>query len=245
VPGAPDGVSSYIEDRFLKLTDQRANEALQLLLADRMGEMDEALRSGWARFIMTQLQRTPQKIEWLLNAWNASFDPRTSPAAAEYEKMRRPTDPETFDEYLRLNAERLRTIGATQMLQAVMDLPSTGTHLVRMAWTIVKFERARFYLLTSDRPVIISNGLLKPDSYVVLPIAPNKLFLATNDERFVPRLIGSNLESLIRRSNDFVVSQAHTYVYGTDASQLRFVENRLGRRKPQLITSNLVPIENL
>ena len=55
--------------------------------------------------------------------------------------------------------ERLRTVGATQMLQAVMDLPNLGNHLVWMQWTIGTFKNAPFGLLTSDRPVIISNGL--------------------------------------------------------------------------------------
>lgn len=239
VPGAPNGISTYIEDQFLKLSDQRANDALQLLLTNRMNDMDEVLRSGWARFIMTQLQRTPQKVAWLLNAWNSGFDPESSAAADEYPKLRGPNDPATFDEYVRLNAERLRAVGATKMLQAVMDLPNTGTHLVRMVWTIATFREERFELLTSDRPVIISDGLLKPDSHVVIPIAPDRLFIATNSKEVVPHLIGPNPKSLIQRCNDLVVRQAHTYAYGTDASQLRFIENRLGHGTPQLLTSNL------
>jgi hypothetical protein len=33
----------------------------------------------------------------------------------------------------------------------------------------------------------------------------------------------------MRVMNEFVANRARTYVWGRDASQLRFVENRLGR----------------
>ena len=93
VPGAPEEIISYIEDRFLKISDQRANDALQYLLTDRLDELDADLRSGWARFIMSQLQRTPQKVAWLLKVWNSNFDPTLGVAAKEYDKYRRAEAP--------------------------------------------------------------------------------------------------------------------------------------------------------
>ena len=237
VPGATRIAWSYIEDHFLKLSDQRANDALQYLLTDRLSEMDGDSRSGWARFMMSQLQRTPQKVAWLLNSWNERYQPKLD--QGEYEKIRRPEDPSTIEEYLEKNTDRLRAIGATQLLQAVMDLPRFGDHLVGMEWTVGTFQNYRHDLLTSDRPVIVSNGMLKPDSFVIVPIAPDRLFVAANNEILAKRMAADDPQLVISRCNDLVARQAHTYVYGRNDAQLRFVENRLGRGTPQLITSRL------
>jgi hypothetical protein len=58
------------------------------------------------------------------------------------------------------------------------------------------------------------------------------LFLATNNietEQMV-RTIDPGI--LMAQINDRVASQARRYVWGNDNRQLRFVENRLGRKWP-------------
>jgi hypothetical protein len=217
VEGAPAEIKSYIEDYFLAQTDQLGHDALQYFLN---GEVDisHELRSGWTRFVMSLLQRTPQKIEWLLDNWNRGYDAS-------------------------LGTERTvtRALSTMQMLQSVMDLPQTGAKINGMIWNVVTFSDAYFNLLTSDRPVIISNGLRMPESHIIVPIGPQRLFVAGNSEAFVKSLQALNTQTLISSCNNTVARQAHTYVYGEDDSQTRFVENRLGRGKPQLIVSDIKP----
>jgi Protein of unknown function (DUF4238) len=217
VDGAPPEVRSYIEDHFLLRTDQLAHDALQWLLCDRLG-MPGDLRSGWTRFIMSMLQRTPEKITWLLEHWYKDFDAKIG-----------------IDDPIR---KAVTTIG---MLQKVMDLPQTGEKINGMLWNVVSYSNVRFPVLTSDRPVIISNGLLRDDSHVIVPIGPERLFVAGNSETFVASLKSLDPEELIFRCNETIVLQSHTYVYGRDDQQLRFIENRLGRSKPQLITRDINP----
>ena len=215
VEGAPAELRSYLEDHFLARTDQLADEALQRFRSDMLDVSDD-LRSGWTRFIMSLLQRTPQKIAWLLDRWNRDMDAK-------------------------LGAENhdVRAITTMQMLQNIMDLPQTGAKINSMIWNLVSYTDARFSLLTSDRPVIISNGLLKPDSHIIVPIGPERLFVAANSAEFVNYLKSLPPQKLISDCNDVIAKQAHTYVYGEDDSQRRFVENRLGRGKPQLITHDI------
>jgi hypothetical protein len=215
VDGAPREIKSYVEDHFLARTDQLAHDALQCFLNGQL-DLSDDLRSGWTRFVMSLLQRTPQKIAWLLDNWNRDMDVKVGPEKTV-----------------------ARAITTMQMLQSVMDLPQTGTKINGMTWNVAYYADARFNLLTSDRPVIMSNGLLKPESYVIVPIGPERLFVAANSESFVNQLKSLDSQQLISTCNNTIALQAHTYVYGEDDSQARFVENRLGRGKPQLIVSDI------
>jgi hypothetical protein len=58
------------------------------------------------------------------------------------------------------------------------------------------------------------------------------LFLATNNIETEQRIQTIDAAIMMAQINDRVVSQARKYVYGTNSSQLRFVENRLGRKWP-------------
>jgi len=208
---APPDVRSYVEDQFLLRVDQIANDALQCLLKSDL-DLSDDLRSGWTRFIMSLLQRNPQKIAWLLENWKTQYEcniESSNPAVVGVQRLR--------------------------MLQNVMDLPMTGDKINKMLWNVVTYEGATHHVLTSDRPVIMTNGLIKPDAHIIVPIGPERLFVAANTAELVDRLKAMPAKNLIRACNETVVWQSHTYVYADDDRQLRFVENRLGRGKPQLI----------
>jgi Protein of unknown function (DUF4238) len=107
-----------------------------------------------------------------------------------------------------------------------------GEHLNKMLWTVVWFDRPRRTLLTSDRPIIMTNGLVEPDHHLAIPIGPRALFVAATTELTERMLRGSNPRRLLEHVNDRMASQAVRYVWGVDDGQLRFVENRLGRMIP-------------
>ena len=107
-----------------------------------------------------------------------------------------------------------------------------GGHLNQMRWSIVTFKNARHTLLTSDRPIIMTNGLVKPRDHLAIPIGPLALFVGTNIEESDNIIRNMNPRALMAQVNDRVASQAKTFVYGADDGQLRFVANRLGRMAP-------------
>lgn len=78
----------------------------------------------------------------------------------------------------------------------------------------------------------MTNGLMKPRDHLALPIGPLSLFVATNTAESEDIIKGVDPGDLMGQVNDRVASQARRYVYGTDDSQLRFVANRLGQKKP-------------
>jgi hypothetical protein len=47
---------------------------------------------------------------------------------------------------------------------------------------IITFKNERFPLLTSDRPIIMTNGLVGRHNHLSIPIGPRMLFVATNNK---------------------------------------------------------------
>jgi hypothetical protein len=78
----------------------------------------------------------------------------------------------------------------------------------------------------------MSNGLSVPDAHIVLPISPRRLCIATNNDDTFQAIAENTADELTYKMNNQVTQQAYKFVYGTDASQLRFVANRLGERVP-------------
>jgi hypothetical protein len=77
-----------------------------------------------------------------------------------------------------------------------------------------------------------TNGLIGPEDHLALPIGPRMLFVATNNIETENKLRMIDTAIMMTQVNDRVASRARRYVYGADNKQLRFVENRLGRRWP-------------
>ena len=97
-------------------------------------------------------------------------------------------------------------------------------------WQTTTVNHAKYPLLTSDRPIIMTNGLNLPDAHIVLPISPRRLFIATKNEESFRYFLEMNPRALAEAVNNQVSQQARKFVFGSDDSQLKFVANRLGKR---------------
>jgi hypothetical protein len=140
-------------------------------------------------------------------------------------------DPETYEEFLAKNEHPAARVSATS-LQAQIDNPEVGTQLNKMQWSLVTFTDMKHSFLTSDRPIIMSNGLAKKYDHLVIPISPSKLFVAVNNKETNAVIKNMGEQELSRQVNHRVAIQSRKFVYGINDSQLRFIENRLGKMEP-------------
>ena len=62
----PPALADSLENRFLKRADDLASQALLHFLKDDVN-LDVETMSGWSRFILTLLHRTPEAMERLTN----------------------------------------------------------------------------------------------------------------------------------------------------------------------------------
>jgi hypothetical protein len=188
-------------------------------------------RSAWSRFIISLMLRNPEYVARLGAEVVGFFDPTSDELNSKYRKIKRPQDPDTYEEYITKNGHPAGLTSAIAM-QTIIDSPRMGGYLNQMRWSVVTFKNPKHALLTSDRPIIMTNGITKSRDHLALPICPLSLFVATNTIESESIIRSIDPRDLMQQINERVASQARRYVYGTDDSQLRFVANRLGQRKP-------------
>jgi Protein of unknown function (DUF4238) len=102
--------------------------------------------------------------------------------------------------------------------------------LVAMQWRTKLLTSASRTMLTSDRPVIMTNGFAHHEGHVAIPLSPTTLFVATRNAQTYSKINAMSDDLTVKAVNSKVCEQAVDYVYGVDDRQLRFVANLLGRR---------------
>jgi Protein of unknown function (DUF4238) len=210
ISGADDAIAKYLEGCFLNLADSRAAKALDMLEAGRMGLMDGRQRSAWSRFMMRLLHGTPEAVD--------RFSAKVKDILSA-----------NFAQFADDKAHVART--TVWSLQTLMDSKLVGDHLNSMAWGVLRLQSS-YPLLTSDRPLLMTNGISGPGKHLGMPIGPRLLFIAADDPAEVRQLARQDHDALIKLTNDRVVRQARKFVWGLDDTQLRFVERRLGEMLP-------------
>jgi Protein of unknown function (DUF4238) len=220
----PDAdVVNAIEDMFLKPSDGIASEALQSLLREVPFTHPQRMRHAWTRFIMSLLIRYPEAIAEMKKQLRQNVEKM-------YEKTRKPDEPETFAEFeAKAGTNDLARMHGKLMMDLMLD-SRMGRLIIDMHWGVISFTSYKRELLTSDRPVV-SNQFPISANHMCLPISPTMLFVACATEKAQNEFRAMDAGHVMKVMNEFVASRAHTYVWSRDDSQLRFVENRLGKGK--------------
>jgi hypothetical protein len=240
IPGVPAHDAQYLENVFFKFTDNYAAIALRVLLSDPPWQLTPEIRSAWSRFLMSLVVRNPESVGKHRAAAESLFKTVLPKMEADYSKHRAASDPETYLEYASLHSGNIPGRIFARLLQSVIDSQFSGTRLNSMRWIVLYDPHPKNLILTSDRPVVMTNGLDRPNGQILLPISPHHVFVATNNvdtENYI-RTVWRNRQ-LIPQINDRVALQSRKYVYGYSDAQLSFVSSRLG----QAWTAD--PLENL
>ena len=232
VSGMEPGLRSVLEDIVFKRTDQHANDALAFMLANSDGtaEMPPKLRNGWSRFLMSLMHRGPEQLAALKAKCQTTIEEHLAGLEYTCAKQRQPSDPETYAEMRAAVAHDVEHKAWALVLESAVDNPQVGTFINAMHWTIVTVRNPEWSILTSDRPLHMTNGLDHAEAYIILPVGPTDIFIAVNTPGMVRRIAETEPRGLVKEINAKVVGQAVRYVYETDDAQLRFVEKRLCRR---------------
>jgi hypothetical protein len=222
-PAIPEDLAEQVERKFMGTVDRLAKDALDILLNNTNVKWNDKTRSAWARFVNGLIFRVPERVasarKFLQEFWQADFDGRK----ARYDAQKRPGDPEYVD-YIpeAVNRETL------EFLMIQIDDKRIGTLLGRMRWRTLDVTPVGRSLFTSDRPVIMSNGLGYDHSYLLLPLSPNRLFLATNTQAMEHYFANSlTRRELVKKCNRHVVRRAQKYAWNVDDSELEFVRKHL------------------
>jgi hypothetical protein len=230
--------ASHLEHRFFMQGDDIAAHVLAIFEADPSVQMDVDTRSGWSRFIMSIINRAPDEVKKFSRVVADGIDSMMDLLRAEYERTRETANTETFESFSARTMPEYKSQMTATLLQSIMDSSRVGKHLNQMRWTILK-PVSSYTFLTSDRPIIMTNGIARPDGHLAIPIGPRRLFVAANERTTIDGLLTLRSGDLIKAVNNLVVKQARRFVIGIDGSQLRFVENRFGAKIPSSPTEGI------
>ena len=137
-------------------------------------------------------------------------------------------DPPTLIEWVEQNAPEILDNYGKQLLPGIITHQETGDTLIRMRWWTVGVTNNFPDLLTGDRPVYMSHGVLDDRCFIAVPLSPRFIFFATRAQSTFDSVMSHGIRA-VKSLNNLIVSQAEKNVYGAHNRHLRFVENRLAR----------------
>jgi len=229
VEGVPDDIAQDFEKRFMHLVDTDASRALEKIVAGETDNWPPALRSAWARFIMSLLFRNPEAVAeirgHIVNMWAEGI----KALQEDYAARRRPGDPETFEEFLAKREPNAAQIGAANFLADVIDNDKVGDTIFKMQWARIDLSKSKHQLLTSDRPIDMPLGLADPNAYIAIAVSPKILFVAAHHMDVANALRKAKPTEVVKKYNERVIQQARKYVWGSTDSQLAFVRGHFGK----------------
>jgi Protein of unknown function (DUF4238) len=222
IPSLPPDQAERFETVILKKVDSRAAEALQKLLSDYRTPWDLKLRSAWTMFLLSVITRNPEAIDRAIRYMQDTTSSAAEKSRKLYDAEKGPHDP-PFEEFVVLESKH----SALQAILEILNNKQLGIHINKMSWTVHVLKNLRYPLMTSDRPLITTNGIGLPESYVVMPISPSAVFLAVNDPSALTGIQSLTHSEFAELVNLTVVNNAVKYVWATDESQLGFIRKHM------------------
>lgn len=223
LPGVSDQMAELVEREFLKSIDDIASYALLKLLRKDLDRDDwsSVMRSAWSRFIIGVLIRSPKSVAEIKSRMFDGFPEMWE--NLRIKQLEENQDKPPLAEFNPLQVER----GGLLALQGFIDNPKIGGFLNNMSWSVLDVARSQERFLTSDRPIVMTNGLALDSGHVAVPLSPTMLFLATNNEKTTQSIHRMPVREVVRACNKQVVRNAAKYVWAHNESQSALVKAQL------------------
>jgi hypothetical protein len=178
VPNVPEHMAEVIEDIFMKKMDDLAYASLCDLIENNLDGWTIARKEAWSRFIVGLLLRNPENLERIKVEVGRYVTENYDAWKIEYEAIRTDAD-KPFTQLDALNIGKVTLYALQKFIENKWLLNNVSA----ITWGMVDVRGTKYRLVTSDRPVVRTNGLDKPDSHLAIPLSPTRLFIATNNDQ--------------------------------------------------------------
>ncbi|WP_392714257.1 DUF4238 domain-containing protein [Rhizobium ruizarguesonis] len=228
LPGATEETKQNVEKAFMAFVDNEAVKARDMMLAGQIPS-DPKTREAWTRFVLSMVFRNPEEMPKFKERFREELLRQDPKIQAEYEKQKEPDDPETFEQWLMTNRpERVERYAILLMTKLVQR--ENVNYLFRtMHWRVIDTSGVVRRLMTSDRPIMMSSGMVHYTGHFALPISPTKLFLACTALAFADEFCAMPASKIVREINKIVVGQGRKFVYALDSAYLAEVRQQMGK----------------
>lgn len=233
--------SDRIESQLLGLIDQKAAGVLRAARSGATSVFTEEDKAALASFVTSLLVRSPESIGALragVSRWWRAERPETQEIYAA--TVWRPGMPESVDDALALLDQGAEGDGEDRFFASV--LPELLAHqrikefLCTMYWRVIHMPKLAPPLLTSDQPLIMTNGLSHSNGHLAFPISPRAFLMAARSGVRMGKILrSSNLARVAERSNLLVVQRARKFAFAHDEASRPFVELHFGKSPIQAV----------
>jgi len=157
----------------MKQIDQRACDILEKIEKYGTKSLTVENRLFFATFLISIMQRSPEKLKELSLKADGVYQEIFANLREAYPTRKSDADPATFDEFFQATTdaghiERHKAL----LIQDAILLPRSAHLISSFHWGICSISQYEHKLLTSDRPIVMSNGLGHPDGYMAFPLGP-------------------------------------------------------------------------
>lgn len=238
--GLPEELANLFEREFTRPVDGAAAGAMHKLM-NKQSQTDITGQEGyaWARFIVTLMMRMPDDVRKMKHFIKENWFTDLPFLEAAFKASKMPGSPRTKQDYLDLLGPWFFERSAMILLGRVMQNNDIIDAIGSMDWTITRTDGVRREFLTSDRPLIITNELFSEQAHIVLPVGPNRVFIATRKRGFYRQLMNRPPKDFITAVNKHLVNNATDYVYGRTDGALGFIQKEMGKNRQSTFVDRL------
>jgi hypothetical protein len=221
MPGVADEFAEVIEESFFKRLDDKAAYAHQKMLNKDFGGMTLAMREAWTLFILSIIMRSPKMVSDFLQEIIKDL-PEQWPEIQKRWAEEHPGE-EVLADFNPTTAKQYSLVS----LRRFIANDAIGTLIINMVWGTFELAKSGERLLTSDRPIVMTDGLGYTDSHLAIPLSPTMLFLAANNQETIDVIRKMPTREMVRNSNKRIVRSAVKYVWAQDHSHDALITTRM------------------
>lgn len=235
----------WLETHIFQVIDNKAAPVLRKLNGDGVPTLSAEERSAWTIFLRSLSHRTPDYLRATIASGIAVFDETVEELRAVYESLKKEGDPASFEAYKASLTTEDAKRASQKMLPDIMLNPRIGQFLNDLHTRVITLPSYARDFLISDDPLARTNGIMKQDGHIAIPISPRRLFVSTWSKATLQQISNMQPNELVTNVNRWAVESARYFVAARDRSQDRFIRNRFGADLKQPILTPQAAVEPL
>lgn len=200
----PENAATIEKDFLQKIDDRGAKAIASAESGEGVGPQD---KTGLVQFVLSLLHRTPDRIKWMEDRLRTDLEKHPYFEGVEPAVYR--------DAALWVMADLIQS---EKVLSRFM---SYSTFFITLG-------PAAYDLLTTDRPLLLSNGLEHDNAFVMVPVGPRRIMLLTKKQELANHIAIQDPKVFSKAINEALVVQAKELVISSTGREFNFVNERLG-----------------
>lgn len=233
ISALPANDQQWVERKIMsEQVDGPAASVFQRLLNGELSQLNSDERSAWVRFILAQWIRTPDAINSLRKNSEIALIAALEKDPEEYAEIRGDAPETTLVDWIENHSPGLHEIVAMgRVLPRLITDETAGNDIINMRWEVFHLLQDSIDLITSDQPVGRLEGLKSRDCLIVIPLGPQRLFVASYYDRGLNR---SNSNKLAKAVNKTMAQAARTRVFASSERHRKLIDKWLGHDRKRL-----------